>query len=105
MIVCHDLHKTNKKAFVMKAAKLAEAAQAKGIEVYAVVAKATEEEVKEFREATGVSIEFYTADDILLKTIVRSNPGFVLWKDGVLVQKWHHRHLPSLEEIEANFLK
>lgn len=105
MIVCHDLHKTNKEAFVTKVANLAKEANAKGIEIYAVVAKATEAEVEEFRAATGVSFEFYTADDVLLKTIVRSNPGIVLWKDGVLVQKWHHRHLPSLENIEANFLK
>ena len=105
MIVCHDLHKTNKQAFVTKVAQLEKEAEAKGVEIYAVVAKATEEEIKEFQEATGVSFQFYTADDVLLKTIVRSNPGIVLWKDGVLVQKWHHRHLPSLETIDAKFLK
>lgn len=105
MIVCHDLHKTNKKAFVTKVANLAKEAEAKGIEIYAVVAKAGEEDIKEFQEATGVSFPFYTADDVLLKTIVRSNPGIVLWKDGTLVQKWHHRHLPSLETISSEFLK
>lgn len=105
MIVCHDLHKTNKEAFVLKVANLAKEAEAKGIEIYAVVAKASEEEIKEFQEATGVSFPFYTADDVLLKTIVRSNPGIVLWKDGTILQKWHHRHLPSLETIEAEFLK
>jgi len=40
------------------------------------------------------------ADDILLKTIVRSNPGVVLLKDGKIIDKWHHKKLPSYAEIK-----
>lgn len=105
MIVCHDIHKINKSAFATKIATLANEAEAKGIEIYVVIAKATEEEIKEFKEGMGVTFPFHTADDVLLKTIVRSNPGVVLWKDGKILHKWHHRHLPSLDEIEADYLK
>lgn len=84
MIVCHDLKKTNKSAFATKIATLQKEAEAKGMEFYAVVGKVGTEEVEEFQKGMGIDFPFYIADDILLKTIVRSNPGIVLWKDGKL---------------------
>lgn len=105
MIVCNDLNKTNKKAFAEKVANLAKTAEANGVEIYAVVAKVGTEEVNEFKKALGIDFPFYETDDILLKTIIRSNPGIVLWNNGKIIKKWHHRHLPEMKEIEANYLK
>jgi len=49
------------------------------------------------KDATGIDAQFYTADDILIKTIMRSNPGVLLWKDGVILNKWHYKKLPNWE--------
>ena len=38
-------------------------------------------------------------DDILLKTIIRSNPGVVWVRDGRVMKKWHKQKLPALEEL------
>ncbi len=105
MIVCNDLKKTNKTAFAEKVAELAKGAEANGMDIYAVVGKAGTEEINEFKKALGVDFPFYETDDILLKTIIRSNPGVVLWNDGKIIKKWHHRHLPDMETIETDFLK
>ena len=48
---------------------------------------------------------FFMADDILLKTIVRSNPGPVLMKGGVILNKWHYRKLPDFEAVNEAHLK
>ena len=56
----------------------------------------------DFRAAIGADYPFHTGDDIMLKTIIRSNPGVVLFKDGVIVNKWHHRRLPDYEAIAAD---
>jgi len=52
------------------------------------------------REKLSQDMEFFNADDIVLKTMIRSNPGLILMKDGKVIQKWHHNHLPDREDIE-----
>ena len=75
-------------------------ARAAGIKSYTVVGGAGADMIDDFKGELGFEMPFYTADDILLKTIVRSNPGVVLWKDGVVVNKWHVDQLPSFADIK-----
>ncbi len=83
----------------------AKAAQAAGVNVYAIAGKAGENVIKDFSAEVEASYPIHMADDILLKTIVRSNPGIVLLKDGAVVKKWHVKRLPSFEEIKAEYIK
>ncbi|MEM9888778.1 MAG: MauE/DoxX family redox-associated membrane protein [Bacteroidota bacterium] len=78
---------------------LMEAEQA-GWNIYAVTKPYGTQAVEDFRHATQSAYPFYKADDILLKTIVRSNPGVVLWKNGTILDKWHYKKLPSFSEIK-----
>ena len=84
---------------------LADEAKAKGLKVKAVMGGADEDIIASFKDVTGLDIEYYKADDILLKTIVRSNPGIVLWKDGKIVYKWHYKKLPSFDTISKDFIR
>jgi len=34
-----------------------------------------------------------------LKTIIRSNPGIALWKDGTVLGNWHHNDTPTAPEV------
>jgi uncharacterized membrane protein YphA (DoxX/SURF4 family) len=81
-----------------------EAAAADGVKVYGVTAYSDPERIASFQKALGTKIPFFMADDILLKTIVRSNPGPVLMKAGVILKKWHHKNIPSFESIKTDFL-
>ena len=42
---------------------------------------------------------FCTTDATTLKTIIRSNPGLVLIKDGKVIRKWSHNMLPDTDEM------
>ena len=46
-------------------------------------------------DMTGAEYPFCQTDDITLKTIIRSNPGLILLKDGVIIRKWSHNALPD----------
>lgn len=82
-----------------------EKAEANGYNVYGLAGGASGAMIDDFRHETQAAYPFYEADDILLKTIVRSNPGIVLWKDGKIIMKWHHKQLPEYEKVDAEFLK
>jgi len=83
---------------------LAEKAKAAGAKVSIVTGGADKEVIEDFEKRTGIDADYYTADEILLKTIVRSNPGVVLWKDGKIIYKWHKSKLPSFKDIQANYM-
>jgi hypothetical protein len=62
--------------------------------------------LKAFQDYLGTKdATFYQCDDIVLKTIIRSNPGVLLMKGGVVVQMWHINSLPSYDEIKATYMK
>jgi hypothetical protein len=66
-----------------------------GAKVYALAGGAGEEKLGSFKAAIESKYDWYEADDILLKTIIRSNPGVVQIKGGKVINMWHIRHLPK----------
>lgn len=80
-------------------APVVEAAQANGHKVAAMTKYNDPLNIQDFRNLVGADYPFWTGDDIMLKTIIRSNPGIVLMKDGKIINKWHHKQLPAFEVI------
>ena len=61
----------------------------------------TPQHIKHWQETTGAEYPFCLTDGTVLKTIIRSNPGILLLKDGVVIRKWSHNDLPTIEEEQA----
>ncbi|MEP1033859.1 BT_3928 family protein [Ekhidna sp.] len=57
------------------------------------------EKFEVFRHANQLGALYYFADATVLKTMVRSNPGVVLLKDGVVIAKWHYNDTPLTDDI------
>lgn len=55
----------------------------------------SEEQVEQWRDKTGAEYPFCQMDDIALKTIIRSNPGLMLIKEGTILNKWSDNRLPD----------
>ena len=63
------------------------------------------QETEAFRHDVQAMYPYYFGDAIFLKTIIRSNPGLLLLKEGTVIMKWPWRGIPTYEEIEAKYLK
>ena len=93
LIVAYDVKKSNKNA-LSQLAKLMEMALDNNYKVYGMTASVAEV-VETETKPLDLPFEFYTTDDITLKTIIRSNPGLVLIKEGTIIAKWHYRNIPD----------
>lgn len=82
-----------------------EAARQDGLNAYAVIAFDDPNRIEKLRSATQSNYSFFMADDILLKTIIRSNPGVTLMKNGKVIKHFHYKKLPPYEEIKAKYMK
>ena len=57
-----------------------------------------------FSKKNKLVMEVFYADGIPLKSMVRANPGVLLLKNGVVINKWHFRNMPSYDElVEKHF--
>ena len=74
--------------------QLYEYAQTYNIPFYCLTAS-TAKAIQRWRDITGAEYPFCIADETTLKTIVRSNPGLLLLKDGTIINKWSHNQLPN----------
>ena len=52
-------------------------------------------DIEDWQERTGAEYPFCLMDDITLKTMIRSNPGLMLLKNGVVINKWSVNNLPD----------
>lgn len=81
------------------------AAKGTGVKFFAVTAPNDPAIIARFKEQTGSDYPFFTADDLLLKTIQRSNPGIVLWKNGKILAKWHYKEMPTFEQMKSLYIQ
>lgn len=74
-------------------------AHAHGYKFYCLTASGnSSEEMKNYLAATSAKYEFLNADEIMLKTIIRSSPGLFIIKKGTVVNKWALKNIPTFSE-------
>ena len=59
-----------------------------------------DEAIMRWQDLTGAEYPFCVTDEITLKTMIRSNPGLMLLRQGVVYNKWSCNTLPAENELE-----
>lgn len=67
------------------------------------VTASSQKQIADFKKSTAANYEFLTADEITLKTMIRSNPGLILLKRGTVLGMWHHNDIPKVKNLNKNF--
>ncbi len=79
--------------------RLAEYACEKGIRFYGLTSS-TERDIEAYKKRNHVPYEFCTADEIQLKTMIRSNPGVIILREGTILDKWAGKDVPDVKELQ-----
>ncbi|MGQ0828700.1 MAG: BT_3928 family protein [Bacteroidota bacterium] len=59
-----------------------------------------------FKLENGIKYPFYiNPDDVPLKTMIRSNPGLMLLKDGTVIDMWHYNSFPAYNDVKEKYFK
>ena len=96
MIIIHDIEKIDKD-IIPKIVKL-EKLISFWVETI-IVTSSDPNAYNKFQEEMNLEIKTMYADATVLKTIIRSNPGFFLLRHGTVRAKWHYNKFPDPEEI------
>ena len=104
LLIVYDLERANTKAFAKRINPIAAAAEAEGHSFIALTGTPYDY-IDPFRHEHQTPFRFYNADGTMLKTIIRSNPGLVLMKDGIVLGKWAHRNIPDYETIKKEYME
>ena len=99
LIVFHTLDDVNPKE-TEAINKLLEELKGSDIQPMAVTSSGNDE-FEAFRHEAQLSISYAFADAVMLKTMMRANPGLVLLKDGVMKGKWSWRNTPDKLTLQS----
>lgn len=104
-IIVHQLAETEQDEELMNQINdLYKLAQQDHLQILAFTSSGPQE-IDAFKHKHNALYDFVTADDIVLKTMIRSNPGFMLVKDGTVIMNWHYRNLPGYSDMKEKYMK
>lgn len=62
-------------------------------------------EISDFKHKYSALYDFATVDGTVLKTMIRSNPGLMLMKNGTVVANWHYNNFPVFSDVKSKLMK
>lgn len=102
IIVAYDLNTTNLNALKKLndlANKMTEQFRTRSV----ILTSSSHTLADDLTNELDLSTEFFYADAIPLKSMVRTNPGLILMKQGTVINKWSYHLIPSFERLSKKY--
>src|SRR5690606_5257872 len=98
------LDHSNKNGLI-KLNNLAEEAEAEFAIRSVILTSGSSQLAESISHELNLKAEFFYADAVPLKSMVRANPGLILMKNGVVINKWSYHLTPSFERLSAKYFE
>jgi len=102
LLISKILKEANSKD-LKKANKLALKCNENNIRFYGLTASGNKE-IQQNHQDIELDFPVYSMDKTTLKTIIRSNPGLILLKEGTILGKWAAKNIPEPEFVSRDLL-
>ncbi|RYG00822.1 MAG: DoxX family protein, partial [Chitinophagaceae bacterium] len=102
IVVAYNLYDSNEKAVGETNALALNAAEQFNIRTVLLTSNSAQD-ADAFSSKMKLFMEVFYADAVPLKSMVRANPGVLLLKNGVVINKWHYHSLPSFDELSEQY--
>jgi uncharacterized membrane protein YphA (DoxX/SURF4 family) len=104
IIVAYDLNKTDGEAINRLNALTLNLSQGYNTRTVLLTSNSAKD-AEAFSKEHHLLSEIFYADEVPLKTIVRANPGILLMKNGIVVNKWHYHSIPKFDELVKKYFQ
>jgi len=102
IFVAYDLHATNENAIGKLNALALNATQQFNIRTVLLTSNSAQD-AQAFIKKNNLFSEVFYADAVPLKSMVRANPGILLMKNGVVINKWHFHNIPTFDQLSRKY--
>lgn len=102
IFVAYSLNDTNPKAIGDLNALAMNATQQFNIRTVLLTSNSAVD-AEQFIKKNNLFSEVFYADAVPLKSMVRANPGILLLKNGVVINKWHFHNVPDFEQLSSKY--
>lgn len=62
-----------------------------------------EDDINAYKKKTNAQYPFANTDDTQLRTMIRSNPGIIMIKDGIVIAMWHYHRIPDYKSLNQEY--
>lgn len=102
IVVAYNLNDANEKAIAATNALALNVAEQFNIRTVLLTSNSAQD-ADAFSKKMKLFMEVFYADAVPLKSMVRANPGLILLKNGVIIDKWHYNAMPSFEQLSEKY--
>lgn len=102
IVVAYNLEDTNEEAMANLNAFALNAAEQFNIRTVLLTSNSAQD-ADAYSKKHKLFMEVFYADAVPLKSMVRANPGVLLLKNGVVIDKWHYNGMPAFEALAEKY--
>jgi uncharacterized membrane protein YphA (DoxX/SURF4 family) len=104
IVVAYDLNHTNVEAIGRLNAIAANLIHDFNTRVIMLTSNSSRD-AEAFAKKNHLVMEIFYADEVPLKSMVRANPGVILMKNGVILNKWHYHSVPKYDDLVKQYFQ